>query len=188
MLLSTVNAALVADATDTPVWGLFGATIALATVTAVLVWAACKALGQLNEAKSDRHVEVFIAMGERWASREMTEALVLARTIYYTPALLAALFAKESHDGPPKGAEAEWRREVEHRIILTRIPNYFDEAEMMLRAGSLDAESFDEYFAEAATWEWELWRGTIDALQATSPHTFEGFSTLAQRGLALRNA
>jgi hypothetical protein len=62
---------LAAEATNTPVWWLFAATVALALVTGALATAAFKALEQLRvalqqleEVRRDRHVQV----SATWAS------------------------------------------------------------------------------------------------------------------------
>lgn len=82
---------LIADVTNAPTWALFGATVALAVVTAVLASAAVKALDQLKvglrqldvtveqleEAKRDRHAQAFSDLGRRWDAPDITESILL---------------------------------------------------------------------------------------------------------------
>ena len=70
MILTT----LLAEATDKPVWFLFGATVVLAMVTAAVAGAAIYALRQLAEVRVDRDVQVLADFGRRWDEALLTEA------------------------------------------------------------------------------------------------------------------
>src|SRR5438132_13803022 len=126
-------AAAVADVTDTPVWFLFAATVAVATVTGVLAIAAIRALRQLevaveqlDEVKRDRHVQVFSDLGRRWESLEMSEAL--EREKDYRPADLVALFERAGRK-PTRNPfkEGQRRRAAKETVVLLRVPNYFED-------------------------------------------------------------
>src|SRR5947207_7847244 len=144
--------ALIADVTNEPVWFLFGATVALALVTAALAVAAILALRQLavaveelEEVKRDRHVEVFSDFGRRWESREMTEALEAEKD--FRPQELVELFEKANRDpswNPLR--ERTRKRAAKLTVLLLRVPNYFEDAGMVYRAGGLDKTLFADNF------------------------------------------
>jgi hypothetical protein len=176
---------LVADVTDTPVWFLFGATVALAAVTTALAVAAILALRELGfavqeleEVKRDRHVQVFSDLGSRWESREMTEALQLEWQ--YRPETLAALFEHAS-SGRARNPFRERRRQqaAQQTVVLLRVPNYFEDAAMIAKAGGLDSKLFTDNFGGVAVDEWKLWKPTIKKLQETDPLAYVEFERLA---------
>jgi len=169
-----------AQTTDGPVWVLAGATIALAVVTAVLAGAAIRALIQLDEIKADRHVEVFSEMGVRWSSAEMTEALRMECD--YSPAELLGLF-KFANAKTPADADARERqlRAQKDRVILLRVPNYFEEAATIAEVGALKRSFIDDYFGGIAKDEWNIWRPTIEWLQEADPQAYIKFERMAAR-------
>jgi hypothetical protein len=103
--------------------------------TLTLAGAAWRALNQLEETRRDRHVQILIAMGRRWESAEMTEALQKSRD--YTPEALAGLAeeARTGEKGDPKRAAAEKKL-----IVLLRVPNYFEDAAFVSKVGRLEDE------------------------------------------------
>jgi hypothetical protein len=174
-----------AHTTDTPVWWLFAATAALVGVTAVLAAAALTALrqlrvavDQLDEVRRDRHVQVFSDLGRRWEGPEMTEALV--RESDYTPTSLAALFARPPIE-PSHNPIREHRRALEDRdrVVLLRVPNYFEDAAMIAKAGGLEARLFRDNFGGVAVDEWKLWAPAIKTLQKADPDSYVEFERLA---------
>lgn len=174
-------ALVVAHTTDGPVWVLAAATITLAIATAVLAGAAIRALMQLDEVKRDRHVEVFSEMGLRWSSSEMTEALQLEYR--YDPDSLLNLFEVAGFDFHPRNA-LERRRQLraqQEKVILLRVPNYFEEAATIAEVGGLDAALIDDYFGGIAKDEWELWRPTVEKLQESDREAFIKFQRMAER-------
>jgi hypothetical protein len=118
-------------------------------VTGVLAAAAWRALYQLEEVKRDRHVEVLDAMGRRWESDQMTEALQM---------------------------------EVDHtpESLVRRVPNYFEDAATIARAGSLESSLVTETFGGVARDEWSLWRPAIKKLQETDPLAYVEFERMAE--------
>jgi hypothetical protein len=68
-------AKLVAETTDGPVWALVAATFMLVVVTGVLAGAAIMALRELDEAKTDRHVQVVTSLAARWNGEMLVSAL-----------------------------------------------------------------------------------------------------------------
>jgi hypothetical protein len=173
--------ALMAAASDRPAWILAGGTIALAIATAVLAGAAIRALIQLDEVKRDRHVQVFSEMGLRWSSAEMTESLQLEYR--HTPETLLELFEIAGFDYEPRNALQRRRqlRAQQEKVVLLRVPNYFEEAATIAEVGGLDSALSDDYFGGVAKDEWELWRPTIKKLQQTDPEAFGQFERMAER-------
>jgi hypothetical protein len=150
---------------DAANWVLSGATLALVGVTAVLAYAAVRALGQLQtalqdleEVKRDRHVQVFADWGRRWQSAEMIAALQLEAE--YTPQQLAELFSRGGDaTEPPKSplGRRRRRREAKARVVMLGVPNYFEDAVITARAGGLDEALFAENFGGLAIAEWARW-------------------------------
>src|SRR5262245_11491004 len=182
---------LLADVTNTPVWWLFGATAALALVTTGLAVAAFRALRQLGlaveeleEVKRDRHVEVFTEFGRRWESREMTEALEEEKD--YRPDDLVELF-KAANREPSWNLFKERRRKsaAKTTVLLLRVPNYFEDAGMVYRAGGLDQTLFADNFGGVAVDEWERWHLAVKKLQETDPLSYVEFERMALEAKAV---
>jgi hypothetical protein len=124
-------------------WFIAAGTFLLTAATATLAAAAWRALGQLTEAKSDRHVQVFSDMGRRWESEEMMETLKLEAE--HTPESLLELFELAVSDPlPDAGEEAKRIQARKDRSILLRIPNYFEEAAAIQKVGSLRVDLMDD--------------------------------------------
>jgi hypothetical protein len=149
--------------------------------TLFLAGAACYALKQLSEAKSDRHVQVFGDMGRRWESAEMMETLQMEAD--HTRESLLELFewaAKEPLAGPTEEAKRVSARK--DRNVLLRVPNYFEEAAAIQKVGSLRLDLMDDYFGGVAKDEWDkLWGPTIKKLQESDPTSFVDFRRMAER-------
>lgn len=177
---------IAAQTTDTPVWWLFGATAGLACITLALATAAIKALGrlqvavqQLEEVKRDRLVQVFSDLARRWEGAAMTEAL--AREIEYSPAQLAKLFAERSGEPLSNPLKERRRRQREReRLVLLRVPNYFEDALMIAKAGGLEAVLSRENFGGVALDEWRQWKPAVKALQKADELAFVEFERLAE--------
>jgi siroheme synthase len=160
-------------------WVTALAALALVAVTGVLAAAAWRALYQLEEVKRDRHVEVLDAMGRRWESDQMTEALQME--VDHTPESLVRLFERAAR--PPTRyplLERSRRRARKETIILLRVPNYFEDAAMIARAGSLESSLVTETFGGVARDEWSLWRPAIKKLQETDPLAYVEFERMAE--------
>jgi hypothetical protein len=171
---------------DVANWLLAAGTLLLAGVTGVLALAAWRALGQLkvaleelDEIKRDRHVQVFSDMGSRWGSAEITEALQME--VGHTAESLARLFNRYKR---PRSSNpvVEYRRRRAERaaIVLLRIPNYFEEAGMIAKVGTLETATVDEYFGGVAQDEWALWAPTIKRFQESDPEAFVEFERMAK--------
>ena len=180
-------AALVADVTDTPVWFLGAATAVLAAATIALAIFTQRALGQLKtalreleEVQRDREVSVFSELGRRWEGREMTESLQLE--LEYTAEALRALFRRAGRD-PSRNPIRERRRlrEAKKRILLLRVPNYFEDAAFIAKAGGLEGDLFRENFGGVAEDEWKIWGPTVKLLQEEDPSAYEEFERLAKQ-------
>jgi hypothetical protein len=162
------------------------ATVALVAVTGVLAGAAWRALAQLGvaidqleEVKRDRHVQVLDEMGRRWEGREMTEALQMA--VDYTPESLVRLFeraARPRSRNPMR--ERRTRRARRDTIVLLRVPNYFEDAAMIARAGSLEGTLMAEMFGGVAKDEWSLWQPAIKKIQETDELAYVEFERMAE--------
>jgi hypothetical protein len=163
------------------------ATVALVAVTAVLAAAAWRALGQLRvaieqleEVKRDRHVEVLGEMGRRWESDQMTEALQME--VDHTPTSLVRLFERAAH--PPSRnpvRERSRRRARKETIVLLRVPNYFEDAATIARAGSLESNLVTETFGGVAKDESSLWKPAIKKLQQADPLAYVEFERWPRR-------
>jgi hypothetical protein len=162
------------------------ATLALVTVTGVLAAAAWRALDQLRiaidqleEVKRDRHVAVLDEMGRRWEGEEMTQALRMA--VDHTPESLVSLFqrAARPRSGNPIH-DRRTRRARKDTIILLRVPNYFEDAATIAKAGSLESTIITEAFGSVAKDEWALWKPTIKKLQANDEGAYAEFERMAE--------
>lgn len=160
--------------------------MALVAVTGMLAAAAWRALDQLRiaidqleEVKRDRHVEVLDEMGRRWEGEEMTEALQMA--VEYTPESLVRLFARAARprSGNPV-RDRQTRRARKDTIILLRVPNYFEDAATIAKAGSLESTIITEAFGSVAKDEWALWKPTIKKLQENDDGAYAEFERMAE--------
>jgi hypothetical protein len=173
-----VFTSLVAEATDTPVWFLFGATGMLAAVTAVLAIAAIRALQelgvaveQLEEVKRDRHVQVFADLGRRWDGPEMVEALQEERR--YTTKQLEKLFAR-AYAPLSRNRFKEWaaKRAQTKTVVLLRIPNFFENLALIVKAGSLDIRLVSLDYGTVAKEAWEKWEAAVMELRKTDDQSY----------------
>jgi len=60
------------------------------------------------------------------------------------------------------------KRARKDTIILLRVPNYFEDAATIAKAGSLESTIVTEAFGSVAKDEWALWKPTIKKLQETT--------------------
>jgi hypothetical protein len=162
------------------------ATVALVAVTGVLAAAAWRALDQLRialdeleEVRRDRHVQVLDEIGRRWEGNEMTEALQMA--VDYTPEDLVRLFEQAAHPrtGNPM-RDRRTRRARKDIIILLRVPNYFEDAATIAKAGSLESGVITDAFGSVAKDEWALWKPTIKKLQENDEGAYAEFERMAE--------
>jgi hypothetical protein len=185
---------LIAEATDTPVWFLFGATVALAVITFGLAIAAILALRQLGfavqdleEVKRDRHVQVFADLGRRWDGPEMVEALRQERL--YNVEQLRKLFAR-AYAPPSRNRFKEWlaKRAASKTVVLLRIPNFFENLSLIVRAGSLDIKLVSQDYGTVANDSWEKWKPAIMELRETDKQSYAEFQWLVDRMAKLPDA
>jgi hypothetical protein len=113
--------------TDKPVWFLFGATAVLALATVGLVAAAIKALGQVAEIKTDRHLQFISEYGRRWDGETLREARdKQAQMPNSDLANFVALWL-------------DLRQPVSSPVpLLLRIPNFFEDLGITADAGKID--------------------------------------------------
>lgn len=174
----------IAEASDQPVWYLFGATVALACITLGLVIAGFRALRQLEFArealeagKKDRHVQVFFDMGHRWDGPEMVESLQEERL--YDSRQLEKLFAKAyapRSRNPFKEHAA--RRASTKTVTLLRVPNFFENLALIIKAGSLDLDFVNRDYGTVAKEGWKKWEPAMMELRKTDPHSYQEFQWL----------
>lgn len=173
---------------DAATWAVAAATFLLAGITFALALAAWKVRDQLKEAKRDRGVQVFSEFGRRWESPELTEALALEAR--FTPEQLEAFF--ETPWRPRSRLPWVEKRRYAHernRVVLLRVPNYFEDLAMIATAGELDAHQlFTEEFCTVAAEEWDQWGLTVKAMQRNDkdPTVYGEFERLAALGRAAR--
>lgn len=156
-------------------FGLMLATGCLATYAFRALNELETAVEELEESKRDRHVSVFADFGRRWEGAEITEALILST--HHTPESLRDLWAGDSQVVKTRAQELE---EARQRIILLRIPSYFEDAAIIATVGKLEDTRFRENFGGIAVEAWQQWQPTIDFMQATDPQSFCEFRRLAE--------
>ena len=109
----------------------------------------------------------------------MTEAL--QREVDHTPQSLVHLFERPAR--PPSRnpvRERSRRRACKETIVLLRVPNYFEDAATIARAGSLESTIITETFGGVAKDEWTLWKPAIKKLQQTDPLAYVEFERMAE--------
>jgi hypothetical protein len=179
-------ATLVADVTDTPVWFLFGATVGLALVTLLLFLAAWRALGdlevgikqlavtvqQLQEAKIDRHIQVWMDFGKRWDDPALTEAQVLAPN--FSRVELArtvdTAYRGRSRWNPIKNRRTQ--RANVYLNVLLRIPNFCEDLGAVVRKGTLDLEMVSKSYKAVATVDWDYWAQALARIRQEDPYAY----------------
>ena len=110
----------------------------------------------------------------------MTDALQME--VGYTPDSLLALFERAAaNPSTDPVLEAERKTARKDRIILLRVPNYFEEAAAIQKVGSLEADLIDDYFGGLANDEWKLWKPTVKKLQESDKQAFVEFEQMAKR-------
>lgn len=174
-------AILVAEATDTPVWFLFAATVGLVLVTLALVIAAWRALGQLRvafqqleltveqlaDARRDRHIHVLSDFGRRWDDARIVEARDKQRS--YTDIQLADAVEKWA-----KGGEAG------DIPLLLRVPNFFEDLALMVELGRLEVSFVARSFKTMAQREWAYWELAVTKLRERDKDAYVEFQQLVR--------
>ena len=169
----------ISHTTDTPVWWLVGATTGLAITTAVLAGAALAALRALDEARTDRHVEVMTSLASRWNSDLMVRALQ-AEQSYTSPGLAELVrLARSTPDAKWRSLRA--KRALRKMVVLLRVPDYFEDLAWMAKRASLDDEAL-AVFKGLVVDEWSFWERAVTQLRATGdPFSYTQFEKLAER-------
>lgn len=70
-------------------------------------------------------------------------------------------------------------RDERERVVLLRIPNYFEEVAVVARLGGVDWNLFVENYAGIAADYWVRWEPTIREFQKADPGTCVEFDRLA---------
>jgi hypothetical protein len=72
------------------------------------------------------------------------------------------------------------RRARKDIIILLRVPNYFEDAATVAKAGSLESSVITDAFGSVAKNEWALWKPTITKLQENDEGAYAEFERMAE--------
>ena len=99
----------------------------------------------------------------------------------YTRKSLAELFQKS--DPPDRTNPDELRRylrDSRHRVILIRIPNYFEDAAIIASVGGLDERFVHDSIGGVAVDTWRFWEPTIRVLQQDDAISYEKFERLVR--------
>jgi hypothetical protein len=99
---------------------------------------------------------------------------------------LVALFER-ANSGPtwrPLKNRAR-KRAAKMTVLLLRVPNYFEDAGMIYRAGGLDRTLFADNFGGVAVDEWERWGPAVKKLQETDPLSYVEFDRMVQEAKAV---
>lgn len=147
-------------ATDKPVWFLFAAT-------AVLALAALRALGQLSESKTDRHLQVLSDFGRRWDEPSLVEARTKQWEIPNDQ--LLGLVTKWFEHREPKDSPVP---------LLLRIPNYFEDLAITVDAGNLDMKIVVRPLGHLVVDMWQYWGAPIYEMRKYEPRAYIEFEAL----------
>ncbi len=153
---------VVAEASDTPVWWLFGAT-------AFLALAAVRALAQLTEVKTDRHLQFLSDFGRRWDDPQLWEARQKQFSIPNDelPFLVEKWFATRD----PEAADVP---------VLLRVPNFFEDLAITVDAGRIDLDIVLRSFGSLILNMWSYWEPAIQKMCETAPTSYSEFRELAR--------
>lgn len=163
-----------------PEWTTAIATAVLAIATATLAGAAIVALRELNEAKRDRHAQVFADIGRRWDDPPMAEALQAEAVL--TKEELAELAARAL---PPEGApqyvvNAAMRADAE-LVVLLRVPNFFEDLMLITEEGGINMPAMSRNFKGLANAEWKKWEKAIGVIrERNDEYAFTQFEKLVK--------
>jgi len=72
------------------------------------------------------------------------------------------------------------KRARKDTIIFLRVPNYFEDAATIAKAGSLESTIITEAFGSVAKDEWALWEPTIKKLQDNDEGAYAEFERMAE--------
>jgi hypothetical protein len=165
---------------DVATWLIAAGTFLLATVTGLLALAGWRALGELDEAQTDRRVQVMLEISKRWNSDLLVSAI--QREVAFSAEELAEFvdFVRSDESGNPI---RERRRLAAERdlVVLLRIPDFFEEIAFMSRFASLKDTEL-AVFKGLALDEWNVWEPAIQRLRATGDrYSYKQFEELVQR-------
>src|SRR6266508_169127 len=149
---------------DPATWFIALGTFLLFGATAVLAGAGIKALGELDEARTDRHVQFLTNFAARWNSDLLVTALIAEQR--YTGEELVDLIRlawSDRSSWPPQ--ERRRRRAVDDLVLLLRIPDYFEDLAIMAKTADLDDEGLAPFKGMVVD-EWEVWRSAVTELRA----------------------
>ncbi|HEX3254630.1 MAG TPA: DUF4760 domain-containing protein [Gaiellaceae bacterium] len=133
--------------------------------------AAYLALGQLEETRRDRHVQVIADLGRRWDDAQ----------------LAAARKKQLAYASVPLSAKVEqWLRhpdtDSEAMLLLLRVPNFFEDLAVMVESGSLDLRLVSKAFKSPALRQWQYWEPSIRVIRDhEDPDSYAQFENLVRQ-------
>jgi hypothetical protein len=133
--------------------------------------AAHLALGQLDETRRDRHVQVIADLGRRWDGPELAAAR--RKQLEYLSVPLSRKV--EQWLGHPD-------TDSEAMLLLLRVPNFFEDLAVMVESGSLDLRLVGKVFKSIAVMHWRYWEPSIRVIRDRhGPRAYAQFETLVRQ-------
>jgi Domain of unknown function (DUF4760) len=146
-------------------------TLATAAAAVAGAIAAYLALGQLDETRRDRHVQVIADLGRRWDDAQ----------------LAAARKKQLEYASVPLSAKVErWLRypdtDSEAMLLLLRVPNFFEDLAVMVESGSLDLHLVSKAFKSPTLAQWQYWEPSIRVIRDhEDPDSYAQFENLVRQ-------
>jgi len=133
--------------------------------------AAHLALGQLDETRRDRHVQVIADLGRRWDEPELAAAR-RKQLEYLSVPLSRKVEQWLAH--PDTDSEA--------MLLLLRVPNFFEDLAVMVESGSLDLSLVGKVFRSIALAQWRYWEPSVRIMRDYhGPRAYAQFESLVRQ-------
>jgi hypothetical protein len=134
--------------------------------------AAYLALGQLEETRRDRHVQVIADLGRRWDDAQLAAARK-KQLEYLSVPLSWKVEQWLAH--PDTDSEAML-------LLLLRAPNFFEDLAVMVESGSLDLRLVGNVFKGLALSQWLYWEPSIRIIRDyREPEAYTQFEALVRQ-------
>ena len=148
----------------------FGTLVTACGAVAAAV-AAHLALGQLDETRRDRHVQVIADLGRRWDDAQLAAAR--KKQLGY-PSVPLSRKVEQWLAHPDTDSEA--------MLLLLRVPNFFEDLAVMVESGSLDLRLVGKVFKGIALAHWQYWEPSIRIIRDyREPDAYAQFETLVRQ-------
>ena len=133
--------------------------------------AAHLALGQLDETRRDRHVQVIADLGRRWDDAQLAAAR--RKQLEYLSVPLSRKVEQWLAD-PDTDSET--------MLLLLRVPNFFEDLAVMVESGSLDLRLVSKVFRTIAFRQWQYWEPSIRIIRDRhGPGAYAQFEALVRQ-------